>query len=159
MRFGHDSSDPPSPLTVVRGFLGAALLLTTVALGILFLSTGHLDKQLGLTVGLLWVIWGVLNDLVGRVFQPLLGFLGGQLLGGADSGPPVTIDLARETEMLERLMADPPPKPHREIIAGIRLAEIYRMHQGDRAKSDALLARLRAKYPDARELRHEFVDS
>jgi len=159
MRFDHDSSDPPSPLAVIRGFLGTALLLTTLALVVLFFSTGHVDKQLGLTVGLLWLVWGVASDLVGRVFQPLLGFLGGQLLGGADSGPPLNIDLTRETAMLEQLMANPPSVPHREIMAGIRLAEIYRMHQGDRAKSDALLARLRAKYPEARELRHDFVDS
>jgi hypothetical protein len=159
MRFHNDSSDPPSPLAVVRGFLGAALLLATVGLVVGFVYTGHLDKRAGAFVGVLWIAWGVLNDVVGRIFQPLLGFLGGQLLGGADAGPPVRIDLARETEMLEGLMANPPPVPHREIIAGIRLAEIYRQHQGDQAKSDALLARLRAKYPDARELRHDFVDS
>ena len=159
MQFGNDSSDPPSPLAVVRGFLGAALVLATVALVVLFFSTGHLDKQLGTMVGLLWLAWGVLHDLVGRVVQPLLGFLGGQLLGGTDPGPPVQIDLERETQMLESLIANPPAVPHREILAGIRLAEIYRTHQGDRAKSDALLARLRAKYPDARELRHDFVDS
>jgi len=45
--------------------------------------------------------------------------------------------------------------PHREILAGIRLAEIYRTHQHDPAKSAALLARLRAKYPDAPELRYD----
>src|SRR5262245_32850277 len=106
MRFDHDSSDPPSPLAVIRGFLGTALLLTTLALVVLFFSTGHVDKQLGLTVGLLWLVWGVASDLVGRVFQPLLGFLGGQLLGGADSGPPLNIDLTRETAMLEQLMAN-----------------------------------------------------
>ena len=159
MRFDHDSSDPPSPLTVVRGFLGAAMGIATVALVVLFFSTGHLDRQLATMVGLLWLAWGVLHDVVGRVVQPLMGFLGGQLLGGSDSGPPVRIDLDRETAMLEELIAHPPPVPHREILAGIRLAEIYRTHQGDRAKSDALLAHLRAKYPDARELRHDFVDS
>jgi hypothetical protein len=159
MRFDYDSSDPPSPLAVVRGFLGAALLLASIGLVVGFMSTGHLDRSVAALVGVLWLIWGVLHDLVGRIFQPLLGFLGGQLLGGADAGPPVQIDLARETAMLERLMENPPPVPHREIIAGIRLAEIYRTHQGDRAKSDALLARLRAKYPEARELRHDFVDS
>lgn len=159
MQFGNDSSDPPSPLAVVRGFLGLALVLASVALVVLFFSSGHLDMHLATWVGLLWLAWGVLHDLMGRVIQPLLAFLGGQLLGGTDAGPPVQIDLERETQMLEGLMANPPPVRHREIIAGIRLAEIYRTHQSDRAKSDALLARLRAKYPDARELRHDFVDS
>jgi len=139
--------------------MGAALLLASLGLVVGFIYSGRLDTRVGALVGVLWLAWGVLHDVIGRVFQPLLGFLGGQLLGGADPGPPVQIDLKRETEMLEGLIANPPPVPHREIIAGIRLAEIYRTYQGDRAKSDALLARLRAKYPDARELRHDFVDS
>jgi hypothetical protein len=64
----------------------------------------------------------------------------------------VRIDIEQETQMLEALLAHPPPVRHRELLAGIRLAEIYRTHQHDRGKSDALLARLRAKYPDAHEL-------
>lgn len=159
VRFDYDPSDPPSPLAVVRGFLGAALVLATAVLVIELVSTRRLDRQFAAMVGVLWIVWGVLHDVIAGVVQPFLGFLAGQLTGGADPGPPVEIDLARETEMLERLIADPPPVPHREILAGIRLAEIYRTNQGDRPKSDALLARLRAKYPDAPELRHDFVDS
>jgi hypothetical protein len=44
-------------------------------------------------------------------------------------------------------------EPHHEIIMGIRLAEIYRINQHDPAKAAALVARLRAKYPDAPELK------
>ncbi len=105
-------------------------------------------------VGALWILWGVFHDVVGFIVQPLANLLGGALTGTADAGPPLTIDIDRETAMLERLVADPPPVPHREILAGVRLAEIYRTHQHDPSKSAALLARLRAKYPDAPELRH-----
>jgi len=159
VRFDYDPSDPPSPLAVVRGFLGAALVVATVALVIAFFSSGHVDTRLATWVGVLWLVWGVLHDVLAVIVQPFLGFLTGQLAGGEDAGPPLQIDLERETEMLERIVADPPSVPHREILAGIRLAEIYRTHQGDRAKSDALIGRLRAKYPDAPELRHDFVDS
>jgi len=155
VRFDYDSSDPPSPLTIVRWFLGFALGSATIALFVVYLKTGHLETRLAAFVGTLWVLWGVFHDLIGTILQPFLGFLGGHLAGGANAGPPLRIDMARETAMLEQLMADPPPVPHREILAGIRLAEIYRTHQRDQAKSDALLARLRAKYPDARELKHD----
>src|SRR5437667_4506953 len=60
----------------------------------------------------------------------------------------ITID--QETASHEHLLAaDPPPPLHRVIIAGIRLAEIYRTHQRDVPKADALIARLAAQYPDA----------
>jgi hypothetical protein len=140
---------------VARGFLGAALGVATAVLAVVYLRTGVFDKRFAALVAVLWIVWGALHDVFALLFQPLVGFLTGQLAGGRDAGPPLHIDMERETEMLERLVANPPPVPHREILAGIRLAEIYRLHQRDQAKSDALLARLRAKYPDAPELRHD----
>jgi len=151
----NDSSDPPSPLRVVRGILGGALVVGTAILAILYFSSGHVDGHWVTFVAVLWLFWGVFSDLFGMLLQPFAALLGGQLIGGADAGPPVQIDIERETEMLERLVANPPPVRHREILAGIRLAEIYRTHQHDLPKSAALLARLRAKYPEARELLHD----
>jgi hypothetical protein len=155
VRFDRDRSDPPGPLSVVHGFLGAALALATLALVVGYLRLGHLDGRLAALVGVLWLLSGIFGDLLGFLVEPFLGLLGGQLTGGQDPGPPVRIDMARETELLEQLVAHPPPVPHREIIAAIRLAEIYRTSQGNRAKADALLARLRAKYPEAPELQHD----
>src|SRR5207245_2738412 len=72
--------------------------------------------------------------------------------GCGDTVP--TVD-EQERAALERLRgALPPPSPHRLIIAGIRLAEIYRTHQKDAAKADALIARLAAEHPDAPELKY-----
>ena len=153
--FDYDPSDPPSPLAVVRGILGGALVVATALVVIVYLDSGHLDTRFVALVGGLWVIWGVFHDLLGIVVQPLAAFFGDQLTGTRDDSPPLLIDIERETAMLERLVADPPPVAHREILAGIRLAEIYRTHQHDPAKSAALLAQLRAKYPDAPELKHD----
>ena len=38
------------------------------------------------------------------------------------------------------------------MLAGIRLAEIYRTHQHDVAKAEQVITRLVARYPDAPEL-------
>jgi len=65
------------------------------------------------------------------------------------------ITIADETAMLERLLdADPAPPPHRVMLAGIRLAEIYRTHQHDAVKGEAVIARLVSRYPDAPELKY-----
>jgi hypothetical protein len=153
--FDYDPSDPPSPLAVVRGILGVALVVATGILAVLYFNSGHFDSRFVALVTALWFFWGFFHDVLGLLVQPLAAMLGDQLTGTQDQGPPLLIDIERETEMLERLVANPPPAPHREILAGIRLAEIYRTHQHDPGRSAALLARLRAKYPDARELQHD----
>ncbi len=153
----YDSSDPPGPLTVIRGIVGGVLALATLALLVSCVSSGSIDWQLWGLVALLWACWGFFEDVAAFVVRPFSGFVtrsftagfGGGPLG--DAAPPITID--EETVFLEHLVANP-PNAHRAVMAGIRLAEIYRTHQHDQAKSDALLERLRAQYPDARELRY-----
>lgn len=152
MTLPHDPSDPPSPLAVARRVLGGTLALGTVGLVVEAVAGRHVESGVLALVGALWVFWGVFHDVFGVVVEPLIGFLAQQLAGGGDSGPPVHIDIEQETQMLEALLAHPPPVAHRELLAAIRLAEIYRTHQHAQAKSDALLARLRTKYPNAREL-------
>lgn len=151
----YDSSDPPSPLTVIRGIVGGVLALATLALLVSCVSSGSIDWQLWGLVVLLWAIWGFFEDVAAFVVRPFSAFVGRTFTGGfgggplGDAAPPITID--EETVFLEHLVANP-PNAHRAVMAGIRLAEIYRTHQHDQAKSDALLDRLRAQYPDAREL-------
>ena len=100
----------------------------------------------------LWGAWSFFGALLESVVEPLGRFFGNALTGGVmPGGSAITID--DETEMLERLLdADPPPPPHRAMLAGIRLAEIYRTHQHDTAKAEQVIARLVARYPDAPEL-------
>ena len=151
----YDSSDPPSPLAILRAFVGGVLVLATLALLVSCVSSGGVEWQLWALIALLWTFWGFFEDITVFVLRPFGGFmartfaagLGGGPLG--DPAPPITID--EEVVFLEHLVAHT-PNAHRAVMAGIRLAEIYRTHQHDQAKSDALLERLRAQYPDAREL-------
>jgi hypothetical protein len=63
--------------------------------------------------------------------------------------------IADQAARYERMLAgDGSLDPHQAVLVGIRLAEIYRTLQHDDAKADALLARMRAAYPNAPELSH-----
>jgi hypothetical protein len=121
---------------------------------VVFFGSGHLEWRLVALVLALWGAWSVFDSVFGAVVEPLGRFLGNALTGGAmPGGTAITID--QETAMLEHLLdADPPAVPHRVALAGIRLAEIYRTHQHDAAKADALLDRLVTRYPDAPELKY-----
>jgi hypothetical protein len=147
-----DLADPPSPRAVVRGILGAASVLVGVALIVVSIAEGHVEWRLVALLLSLWGAWSFFGALLDSVVEPLGRFVGSALTGGAMPGDrAITID--DETAMLERLLdADPPPPQHRVVLAGIRLAEIYRTHQHDAAKAQQVINRLVARYPDAPEL-------
>ncbi len=148
--------DPPSPRAVVRGILGGATLLVAIALVVVSAGSGRIEWKLVTLTLTLWGAWSFFDTLFGSLVEPLGRFVenaltGGDMPGGEGAG--ITIEL--ETATLERLLAaDPPPPAHRAILAGIRLAEIYRTHLHDAAKADALITRLATRYPDAPELRY-----
>lgn len=140
--------DPPSPIAVVRGIFGVALAIATAAFIWLSVSAGAVNWRAGALIGALWVAWGIVADVVHTVLEPLGGFLIDVLSGG---GRAVTVD--EEAAMLEHEI-EQPIEPEREILKGIRLAEIYRVHRHNKPLADALLDRLLAKYPDSRELQY-----
>jgi hypothetical protein len=144
--------DFPSPRAIVARILGVATVGAAVALVALFLFTGEVAWSVVALIGILWAAWGFLGGLFGSVIEPAGRFLADQLTGNVSlPGPSETLE--QQTARFERMLAQTPPlAPHHEILIGIRLAEIYRTHQRDPAKSDALLARLRAKFPGAPEL-------
>ena len=149
-----DFADPPSLRGVVRGILGAAMVLAGLALIVISINAGHIEWRLATLVLALWGAWGFLDSLFGSVLEPLGRFVGNALTGGSMPGGTV-ITIQDETAMLEHLVeADPPPPAHRVVLAGIRLAEIYRTHQHDAAKAEAVIARLVSRYPDAPELKY-----
>lgn len=147
-----DLQDPPGPSTVVRVALGAAFAVAVVLFVVVSVAIGHIVWDLAAFALLLWAAWSFFGSVF-ESLQSLGGLLGGTLTGGGETPPGTAITIDEETGMLERLVgADPAPPPHRVIIAGIRLAEIYRTHQHDAAKAEALIAQLVARYPDAPEL-------
>ena len=149
-----DFADPPGLRAVVRGILGAALGLASVVLVIVLISSGQMEWRLVALMLTLWSAWGFFDMILGSVLEPLGRFLGNALTGGAmPGGTGITIE--QETAMLERVLTGETAAPaHRTMLAGIRLAEIYRTHQRDDAKADALIARLIARYPNALELQY-----
>lgn len=149
-----DFADPPSLRGVMRGILGTALALGCVALVAVSISTRHIEWRLVSLVLTLWAAWSFFDGLFGTLVEPLGRFLSNALTGGAMPGG-TTITIDQETEMLEHLVhSEPPPPPHRVVLAGIRLAEIYRTHQRDPAKAEALIDRLLERYPEAPELQY-----
>ena len=149
-----DFADPPSLRGVMRGILGTALALGCVALVAVSISTRHIEWRLVSLVLTLWAAWSFFDGLFGTLVEPLGRFLSNALTGGAMPGG-TTITIDQETEMLEHLVhSEPPPPPHRVVLAGVRLAEIYRTHQRDPAKAEALIDRLLERYPEAPELQY-----
>lgn len=142
--------DPPSPRAIFGRFLGLTAVGAAGALVLILVATGEFDWTLFAFLGLVWALWGFVRGVFGTLIEPAGRFLADQLTGNVPvPGDSETLD--EETARFERLL-DAPLTPHREILIGVRLAEIYRLHQHDAAKADALLARLRAKHPDATEL-------
>jgi hypothetical protein len=147
--FDDESSGPRA---VVGRILGAATLVAAGLLLVMLASTGQIAWQLVTLVGVLWAAWSFIGGLFSHLIEPAARFLANQLTGNV-SLPQYDDDIAVQTARLERLL-EQGLTPHREIMIGIRLAEIYRTHQKDSAKSDTLLTRLRTKYPAAPELAH-----
>lgn len=142
-----DPLDPPEPITVVRRLLIGAMVLTGVGAVVTAIATWAVPWRLLALFGTLWSAWAFIEYVYERVLAPAGRFLMGQVFTGSE------ITLEEETADLEARLAGKALPPWREILAGIRLAEIYRERLGDKPRADALLDRLMVKYPDSTELR------
>lgn len=146
---GVNRQGPDDPRVALRRIIGGVTLVAWVLAGWSWLSSGSIDWTLVGFAGAMWGIYSFLTTIVDTTTD-LGRFIVNQFTGNvALPVPQDTID--EQTARFERMLAEPLDR-HREILIGIRLAEIYRTHQIDEAKSAALLDRLRAKYPDAPEL-------
>lgn len=135
--------DPPHPVTVLRRFLGGGALLTAITLGVILLEAGRIEWRLVALFTVLTTSLGFASDVlhgIGTVLR--IAFEGG-----------ATPTHAEEADALERRLAGHPP-PEKEILWGVRLAELYRRHLGEPGRATVLLDELLAKYPDSRELRY-----
>lgn len=146
---GVNRQGPEDPRVALRRIIGGVTLVAWVLAGWSWLSSGSIDWTLVGFAGAMWGIYSFLTTIVDTTTD-LGRFIVNQFTGNvALPVPQDTID--EQTARFERMLAEPLDR-HREILIGIRLAEIYRTHQIDETKSAALLDRLRAKYPDAPEL-------
>lgn len=110
-------------------------------------ASGSVPWRMLALVGFLWTAWAFASQLYEVAVAPLGRFLQRQVFTGS------VITLDDEIADLEARLAGGSLPPQREILAGIRLAEIYRERLSDRPRADALLDRLMVKYPDSTELR------
>lgn len=148
---GVDPREPQDPRAALRRIVGGVALVAWVLAALSWWSSGSIDWAVVGFAGAMLTAFSFLTTIVDTLAD-LGRFIGNQLTGNvALPVPQDTID--DQTARLERLLAQPLER-HREILIGIRLAEIYRTHQLDEGKSAALLERLRAKYSDAPELFH-----
>jgi hypothetical protein len=145
-------SDPFDPLDAAAS--ASAKILLWVGLGALVAFAATRDWRALALASAVWTIWGVVSGLIASVLSPIATLLGNLLTDGSagSGGPAAPVTIEEEMAVLERRL-EQGLTAHRRILAGIRLAEIYRTHQRDDAKADALVARLCAQYPDAAELR------
>lgn len=142
-----DPLDPPDPIDVLRRLLGGALVLAGIAAVTVAVASGEVPWRMLALVGFLWSMWAFTSQVYDTAIAPLGRYLHRQLFTGS------VITLDDEIADLEARLAGGRLPPRREILAGIRLAEIYRERLGDRPRGDALLDRLMVKYPDSTELR------
>lgn len=135
-----------SPSAVGRTMFGAATVLTAL-LGLAgdarwFAASG--------AFGTAWWAWDAVWD---SVLGPLGGWFSGMLTGTADVDEPPDLTLDDTVRLLESHLTADGVTRHVQIQSALRLAEIYRLNRKDPAKADEVLARVRAKWPDAPELK------
>ena len=143
----YDPLDPPDPISVVRRLFVGALVVAGVAALAVALASGEVPWRLLALLGVLWTMWAFASQFYEVAIAPLGRFLYQQVFTGS------VITLDDEIADLEARLASGSLPPRREILAAIRLAEIYRERLFDKPRADALLNRLAVKYPDSTELR------
>jgi len=135
-----------SPSVVGRRFFAAA---TVVALALGLLADPRWFAASG-AFGLAWWAWDAIWE---NVLGPIGGWFTGMLTGtyGVEVPPDLTVD--DTIRLLEgHLSADAVPR-HVQIQSALRLAELYQLTRQDPERARDVIARVRARWPDAPELR------
>ena len=126
---------------LVRRFAAGAAALALAAFAYQWLSTGRGDWKLIAFAGLVLTLTDIFASFLGMAGSVLTRFFQGS-----------TITLEDEIADLEQRLADPALPAEHEIPMALRLAEIYRKYRHDSHRAAGLVARIRAKYPNAPEL-------
>ncbi|HTT68886.1 MAG TPA: hypothetical protein VMF70_12745 [Gemmatimonadales bacterium] len=135
-----------SPSAVGRAMFAVATVVTAL-LGVL--GDGRWLAASG-AFGIAWWAWDFVWE---SVLGPLGGLATGVLGGSAAVEDPPDLTLDDTIRLLEsHLAADGVPR-HVQIQSALRLSEIYRLSRNDPARADAVLQRVRERWPDAPELK------
>ena len=134
-----------SPSVIGRRFLATATIVAVV-LGL----TG--DPRWFAASGAFGVAWWAWDAVWENVLGPIGGWFTAMLTGtyGVEAPPDLTVD--DTIRLLEgHLSADAVPR-HVQIQSALRLAEIYRLSRQDPERARDVIARVRARWPNAPEL-------
>jgi len=135
-----------SPRAVGRAFFGAATVVTALL--------GFFGDQRWLAAsgafGIAWWGWDFVWE---NVLGPLGGLVTGILGGSATVEDPPDLTLDDTIRLLESHLAAEGVPRHVQIQSALRLSEIYRLNRNDPAKADAVIQRVRERWPDAPELK------
>ena len=135
-----------SPSAVGRTFLGGATIVTAV-MGV----AG--DRRWLAASGAFGIAWWGWDFVWENVLGPLGGLFTGILGGTVTVEDPPDLTLDDTVRLLEsHLSAEGVPR-HVQIQSALRLAEIYRLSRNDPARADAVIQRVRERWPDAPELK------
>ena len=128
---GVHSRGPEDPRAALRRIVGGVTIAAWVFAAGSWWSSGSIDWTLVGFAGGMWAVYSSLTTIVDAV-GGLAQFVGNQFTGNV--ALPVPQDtIEDQTARFERMLQQPLDR-HREILIGIRLAEIYRTHQLDRAQ-------------------------
>jgi len=140
------SGGATSPSAVGRRALGIATVLSVI------LGLAGDARWFGASAafGAAWWFW---DYLWANVFAPLGDWLIGMLTGTATVEEPPDLSLDDTIRLLESHLSSNEATRHVQIQSALRLAEIYRINQKDPARAHDVIERVRAKWPDAPELK------
>ncbi len=135
-----------SPSAVGRTMFGAATVITAL-LGLAgdarwFAASGGF--------GAAWWAWDFLWD---NVVGPVGDWFTGMLTGSTSVEEPPDLTLDDTIRLLESHLAADGVTRHVQIQSALRLAEIYRLNRNDPVKAKAVIEQVRARWPDAPELK------
>jgi hypothetical protein len=139
----------PGPYTVFRTSLAIATWVS-LAIGLVVK-----DVRWMVASGAFGTLWWTADIVVAWVLEPLAQFLGGRFLEGEADSPSVETEhnLENTTRLLEHHIEGNAAR-HVQIQAALRLADLYRVLDGDEVRSRAVLDLVRSRFPDAEELHH-----
>ncbi len=100
--------------------------------------------------GALWWAW---DFLWGSVLGPLGRWFTGMLTGTVQVEDLPDLSVDDTMRLLESHLANEATAKHVQIQSAIRLAEMYRTNRHDDARAREVVERVRARFPDAPELK------